>query len=108
VPLRSAHASSVLQAVWHLALSMPRCEARRLMPRERVTGYRTAILGNGTRAAKSNATITAALADAARCWSLFFHRPLSAGTGSVPRPSPVKTRSWNLRSECAGWRLEAE
>jgi alkylated DNA repair dioxygenase AlkB len=58
VPLRSAHASSVLQAVWHLALSMPRCEARRLMPRKRVTGYRTAILGNGTRAAKSNATIT--------------------------------------------------
>jgi hypothetical protein len=48
VPLRSAHASSVLQAVWHLALSMPRCEARRLMPRKRVTGYRTAIVGNGT------------------------------------------------------------
>ena len=57
MPLRSPHASTVLQAAWHLALSMPRGEARRLMPRKRVTGYRTAILGNGTRAAKSETTV---------------------------------------------------
>jgi len=85
VPLRSAHASSVLQAVWHLALSMPRCEARRLMPRKRVTGYRTAILGNGTRAAKSKATV-ACCALEGTVLGFFFNRPLNAGTSPYLDP----------------------
>jgi hypothetical protein len=42
VPLRRAHASSVLQAVWHMALSVPRCEARRLNPGQ---GWRHSFIG---------------------------------------------------------------
>ena len=95
MPLRSAHASSVLQAVWHLALSMPRCEARRLMPSKRVLATEPPLLETAP-AAKSNATITCCAPRRRTVLELLLSSPAErrnwfgaqtlAGENTVPEP----------------------